>query len=324
MLPKGSSVYIAGKMRGLPNFNFPAFDEAERQLRHLGYNPYNPARVDRLTYGAGVSISATGNIKDIEYLGFDVRSSQTSGLTWIGNHADAICVMPNWQQSKGARLEVHVAQELGLPIMCITDEGLVPRVRAIGLSGYAQTGKDTVAEVLNQFGYKRVSFADNLRKILLTIDPIMEYGGFGDDVRRVSDEVEIHGWEYAKKIRTPDRPEGEIRVLLQRLGTEGGRALLGDNIWVDTTLNNIPDGTKVVLTDCRFPNEAEAIHAVGGKVWRVTRPNVGALNNHPSETSLDYYQFDAHIENKGTHQELRTTVIDLMLDSGLITDKLDT
>lgn len=173
-------------------------------------------------------------------------------------------------------------------------------VELIGLSGYAGAGKDEVAKILAPRGWERASFADPLRAALYALNPMVPPDG-----RPLRILVDIFGWDQVKR-ETP-----EVRALLQRMGTEVGRNLFGQDFWVEQAMAAIEraDGTQYVFTDCRFPNEAEAVRARGGRVWRVTRPGVTAVNAHPSETSLDTYRFDAVILNVGTLADLEETVL---------------
>lgn len=174
----------------------------------------------------------------------------------------------------------------------------------IGLAGYARSGKDTAAEALIELGYERRAFADKLKDLLAYLNPIVEADAFEScdccglqvEFERVNDHLRF-GWEGAKNTY-------EIRELLQRLGV-GAREILGDTVWVDAALDDLPDSTKrVVVTDVRFPNEADAIRAIGGKVYRVERDGVGPVNGHVSETALDLYAFDGVIPNDGTVEDL--------------------
>lgn len=174
----------------------------------------------------------------------------------------------------------------------------------IGLSGYARSGKDSVAEVLvTNEGYERRAFADTLRNSLLALNPTLMVGsgiGGGLEPWPLAAAVRVYGWEKLKSI-APDS-----RAYLQRLGTEVGRNILGENIWVDATLPSqiASQFEDIVVTDCRFPNEAAAIKSRGGKLVRVTRPEVGPANDHPSEVGLDDYPFDYFLDNDGDLSDL--------------------
>lgn len=147
--------------------------------------------------------------------------------------------------------------------------------------GYAQSGKDTAATFLRDYGYERVAFADPLREMLAAINPLVADTHDPSNLWRLRRLVDVLGWDVAKT----EFPE--IRGLLQRLGTEAGRVVLGDHIWVDTALRRIEGASRYVFTDVRFPNEAEAIEGRGGVLWRVVRPGTEPVNAHPSETALD-------------------------------------
>ena len=159
----------------------------------------------------------------------------------------------------------------------------------IGLSGYARSGKDTVADYLvEHHGFRKMSFADPMRNALYALNPTIEVDGVSTTL---ASAVNIYSWEKLKTL-SPD-----VRPLLQRFGTEVGRNMFGENFWVDYALNSIVDGTKVVISDVRYPNEVNAIKALGGKVYRVERDGVGPANSHASENGLDGYEFDGELQN---------------------------
>jgi hypothetical protein len=278
-------IYIAGPMTGIPQFNYPEFFRVATVLRDLGHAVINPAE----TNGATVQEA----LRDVEanphsweyYMRKDVMSVAS---------VDAICLLPGWQNSKGARLEVTVAKALGMPLYVLRDGELHPRIEVIGISGYARSGKDTIAEKLVEMGYVRGSFADAIREALFILDPQI----FGKSLARL---VNTHGWEKVKSIE-------HVRELLQRFGTEVGREMFGDNIWIDYLFDRLPDGAKIVIPDVRYPNEADAIINLGGALWRVERDGVQAVNDHISDSALDDYPFMNIVYNCGTIEELHAWV----------------
>jgi hypothetical protein len=168
----------------------------------------------------------------------------------------------------------------------------------VAFSGYARSGKDTAADALLPLGFQRVAFADKLRECLYALNPTVK--GLLDNhgnpifiINTIKELIDSRGWDGYKE--SPWGPE--TRELLQRLGTEVGRNILGENIWVDATLNNLDPNGKYVVTDCRFVNEADAVRNRGGKIYRICRQGIGPANSHPSETSLDDYDFDGVIAN---------------------------
>jgi hypothetical protein len=175
----------------------------------------------------------------------------------------------------------------------------------IGLSGYAQSGKDTVAELLClNYKYQRRSFADPIRHALLTLNPKL------DSITHISDLIQDYGWEIAKK-------NPEVRRLLQVLGTDVGRRMFGDKVWVKMLMDELNYEDRVVISDVRFPNEAEAIKKLGGVVLRINRRNHSAVNGHTSEHALDNYMFNYVIYNDGTVDDLTDEVFMLAMELGL-------
>lgn len=180
----------------------------------------------------------------------------------------------------------------------------------VAFSGYARAGKDEASKALADLGFQRVAFADKLRDFLYALNPIVTIEGYeGNETITVQMVIDRWGWNGYKE--TSYGPE--IRRLLQRLGTEAGRQVMWDSIWIDAALDNL-SGDKYVVTDCRFPNEAEAVRSRGGKIYRIVRDGVGPANSHPSETSLDDYEFDGFIHNDSTveafHKSVRRKVLE--------------
>lgn len=177
----------------------------------------------------------------------------------------------------------------------------------IGLTGYAQSGKDTVGQMLGRYGFERIAFADPLRAGILGVDPWVNTGTTGassarhEGYSRLSELVEKYGWDEAK-VRFP-----EVRRLMQAYGTEGGREVHGTNCWTDIAVRKIYEHPRCVVTDVRFPNEVELIKGLGGQVWRIERPGTGPVNAHVSDDvgRLDVQQ--VIVNGAGLH-ELATSV----------------
>jgi hypothetical protein len=277
-------IYIAGPMSGVADWNFPAFFEAERQLVALGYSVVNPAHNDGPTVELALESAGKPSAPNHTWAYYMKRD-----LPHVLD-VDALCVLPGWQNSKGASLEVQVAQAIGLPLMILRDGQLVPRVEVVGLSGWARSGKDTLANhLVENRGFVKMSFADPIREALVRLDPRIEVKGLGHI--GLAWAVRTIGWETLKD-ESPD-----VRVLMQRMGTEVGRQMFSQDFWVDAAMKRAEDGAKIVFADCRFPNEADAIKKLGGKVVRVVRDGVAPANAHVSETALDDYDFDVVIDN---------------------------
>ena len=287
-------IYIAGPMSGYEDWNFPLFFETERKLEELGYEVINPAHNDGPTLETALQSAGTADNPGHTWA-YYMRRDLPHVL-----EVDALCVLPGWKNSKGASLEVHVAKSVGIPIYILRDGKLVPRVTCIGMAGYARSGKDTVAAYLvENEDYVRMSFADPIREALLALDPMISVGGYSISLRQAHKNF---GWEGLKEQGS------DVRQLLQRLGTEVGREMFGEDFWVNAALDKAPDGSKIVFADVRFPNEADAIKKLGGKVFRVQRDGVGPANDHISERALDDYEFDGVIDNSKSIELLYSTL----------------
>lgn len=169
----------------------------------------------------------------------------------------------------------------------------------IGLSGYAQSGKDTVAKYLiEQKGFERIAFADPIRDLLYELNPIISV--VANEPMYLRGRVDRDGWEEAKKVT-------EVRRLLQVLGV-GARKIIDEDLWVIKALKTMSEDNNYVITDVRFQNESTHIRLAGGKIWRVERIGIEAVNDHISEHDLDNWEFDSYIHNNGTIEDLEFAV----------------
>lgn len=140
----------------------------------------------------------------------------------------------------------------------------------IALTGLAGSGKSTASKYLvEKHGYQLVKFAGPLKDMLRAI-------GFGED------DIEGSDKELSNSLLCDKTP----RYAMQTLGTEWGRKCIGENfwtgLWVDTATGVIAKGGRVVVDDCRFPNEAAEIRKLGGVVWRMVGRG-GIAGAHESE-----------------------------------------
>lgn len=105
---RGQKIYIAGPMRGIPLFNFPAFDNAAEEIRSVGGIPFNPAEMDRSAGFNPESLPASTDWRDVAALGFDMDAAIERDLDAI-RASDAIYMLDGWQRSHGASTEHAVA-----------------------------------------------------------------------------------------------------------------------------------------------------------------------------------------------------------------------
>jgi hypothetical protein len=200
----------------------------------------------------------------------------------------------------------------------------------IGITGLIGSGKDTAADYLCTFhGFKRMSFASALKDavaIIFNWDRELLEGS-----TKVSREwrEQVDEW-WAERLNIPHLTP---RWVLQQWGTDVARKSFHNDIWVASVENRLR-GIKddIVITDCRFANEVNAIKSAGGITLRTHRgedpdwtsiatilnstENEAAkieclrtlekLNVHASEYSSVGLDYDYHIDNNGTIDYLHT------------------
>jgi len=204
----------------------------------------------------------------------------------------------------------------------------------VGVVGFLGSGKNTVGEMLiKQLGYNRDSFAGPLKDAVSVV--------FGWDRELLEGETKAsrewrdlpdewwenrldwpnHKLNYLGKRFTP-------RLALQLWGTDVLRVGFFDALWIASLEYRLKDADRIVVTDCRFPNEIQTIRKMGGKVIRVKRgpepewwdtaiaansdfthapecaKALDALGVHISEWAWIGQEFDAVIENNGTLEQL--------------------
>lgn len=168
----------------------------------------------------------------------------------------------------------------------------------IGVMGPIGAGKSTVADCLVQtHGFARVKFAGALKAMMRAL-------GLTD--REIEGDL--------KEAPCPALGGRTPRYAMQTLGTEWGRNLIEPDLWVRTAMAEIgrlrrAGRLAVVVDDCRFQNEAAAIRAAGGLIWRVVRDEgAETAAPHASEREWSLVEPDLTLCNRGTRDELERAV----------------
>ncbi|MDI6027028.1 deoxynucleotide monophosphate kinase [Corticibacterium sp. UT-5YL-CI-8] len=160
--------------------------------------------------------------------------------------------------------------------------------RVIALSGLAGSGKSTAAAYLQFIGYELVKFAGPLKDAMRA---------FGLSERHIEGDLKEKPCPLLQG-RTP-------RYAMQTIGKEWGRDIIGEHFWLGLwearALEVLDSGRRVVVDDCRFENEADAVRKLGGKVIRLSGRG-GIAGGHGSE-QMDW-AVDRVIQNLGTRDDL--------------------
>jgi len=223
----------------------------------------------------------------------------------------------------------------------------------IGLSGYAGSGKDLTAKLIQYCCMKDKDIAleevtHDSQSFILEMKSNWQIKKFSGPLKKIAsiltgisidkfEDQEFKNTLLGKEWGTvSDNPLNAIipfrdmefiklmsvREFLQKLGTDAVRDGLHPNAWVNAVMARYrpevfgydANGSPVmsdqnwIFTDCRFPNEAQAIKDRGGVIIRIDRPGVKPVNDHPSETALDNWDFDYKIFNASDIVSLNQSV----------------
>lgn len=208
----------------------------------------------------------------------------------------------------------------------------------VGVVGFIGSGKDTVAEYLaNEYNFKHESFASSLKDAVSAV--------FGWDRQLLEGQtINARQWRetvdtwWAERLKIPNLTP---RYILQQWGTEVCRQGFHDDIWIASIENKLRNSNdNIVISDCRFPNEIQAIRRLGGTVvrvvrgaepewykhaknynsgprtigWSIGKDYLDRLNIHASEYSWIGTKFDYVLDNNSTVDELYQQIKNLVQD----------
>ena len=193
----------------------------------------------------------------------------------------------------------------------------------IGLMGNIGSGKSTVAEMLSKNHFKELTFSEPLKTIAEIFGfPHDDLYGTQENKIKVNKELGISAREFMQKFGT-DICRNAIPEIMPNLK-------IGDSVWVnylekklwDNSCMCIPEnaydkdnfkctcgGVNIVVSDCRFLNEANLIREYGGYIIKLERTaeqsiNEQSINAHASETTINIIRPDYVILNNGSLKKL--------------------
>lgn len=225
----------------------------------------------------------------------------------------------------------------------------------IAISGKKQTGKDTVANmiqfIIEHYDKGTTDSVNELYALYFFVDQNFtktKLKKFADKLKEVTalilgtDDITLLDSEQFKNLQLPitwmrrfdennkmisyydlESVQTKFQMLtyreaLQIIGTDCLRNHFHPDIWVITTLRDYKDDEFWVISDCRFRNEAEAVKSKGGILLRIERDNI-PFDNHSSENDLDNYEgFDYVIHNNGLIKTLFYQVFEFLKEFKII------
>ena len=177
----------------------------------------------------------------------------------------------------------------------------------IGISGKAGSGKDTAAKMLEVlYANPDISYEDFANKRYKNFADI-QIVHFADSLKETAQVLfRIGEWEtntQEGKKTTINWIGKTVRELLQGIG-QGLRDAIDPDLWIKILFANTENWSNYIIADVRYPNEIKAIKERNGVLIRIDRKGAG-VGNHSSETALDdYKEWDVHIENNGSIEDL--------------------
>lgn len=167
-------------------------------------------------------------------------------------------------------------------------------MKILGITGKKRSGKDTLCEILNDvpnIPVLRRAFADPLKEEVAAMLGV--------------------SLEFLEKHKVT-----HYRGLLQWWGTEYRRQMFSEQYWlvrmgafIEFISGNSKPNQVLVVTDCRFPNEATYLREHGATIIKVERPSLVSTDSHASEALVDTIVPDLTIVNDGTLEEFKEKIL---------------
>jgi hypothetical protein len=201
----------------------------------------------------------------------------------------------------------------------------------IGIAGKARAGKDTVALMINQIVGEYNDSCEEIPQCYITaietfaapiksmVAMLLDFLGYGQIMDPASLQPYIDGDKKEEVL-----PELHVtpRTLMQTLGTDWGRKLISDTIWLDSLSWRLDQyamagehgyrGAVITVPDVRFDNEAEVLlkkhDAVIVQVVRDDNPEINGEKEHESEVGVSPHWIERTIKNHGTLEDLEAEV----------------
>jgi len=167
----------------------------------------------------------------------------------------------------------------------------------IGVVGFIGSGKGAVGDILSKFNFEKISFASHLKDVTSVM--------FGWDRKLLEgDTAESRDFRekidsfWSKKLNREFTP----RLALQLMGTEVGRNVFGQNLWIHALENKINKDESYIVTDVRFQNEIDWIREQKGIIIEIRRGELPRWYKVASEANTGCQHSTEVMKDIGTHE----------------------
>lgn len=197
---------------------------------------------------------------------------------------------------------------VGAAVEAVCGSGPLRSSSCVLLTGRAGSGKSTVASrLVATYGFREVALAGPLKEFVFNLCneffKFVTLDHFHDP--HLKNEPLDDALTFAGGPSTPRR-------ILQLVGTEVFRELVGEHVWVMVAVERVLRMSRVVISDVRFENEAKdlrhmlACRGYHVKLIRIVRPSLlrSGVHEHASERDIDSLDVDAEVINDGTVEDL--------------------
>jgi hypothetical protein len=190
----------------------------------------------------------------------------------------------------------------------------------VGITGVKRSGKGSVAKFIGEWcAHEQLSFAQRglADEVKWAVAKLFWSDISREDAVALMDRLKDS--DYFIEAYTGTKTDDAFptwRSVLERMGTGVGRGW-GEDFWLDLllplnlTITSTFGADVAVVHDVRFPNEAQRIHALGGRVWHLMRPGHEPYGHASNQDQAAPFA-DMHIANNSDLNALRASVFDLM------------
>jgi len=202
-------------------------------------------------------------------------------------------------------------------------------VTVIGISGPARAGKDTTAQFMQQEIVGNTN--PDMQNLVVALEswaaPIKSMVAMLLDffhIGSIMNPAELAPYlDGDKKEEHIEAIGASPRKLMQTLGTDWGRNIISESIWIDSMAaraamyNDVVDagysGAVLIIPDCRFDNEAEFVRSIGGTMLRVeTSRELEEVEEHASEGGISDNLIHTVLHNDGTLEDLQKMCVSVL------------